>query len=154
MTKEEFRKFCREEFYKRGFVKAKKGYYLNGDKGVVGAIFLQKSSYGADYYLNYKFYITEGEHPSIYPSEDDADIEGRVRVMSKSATKNGKCFMIYPIPYEEYTRDEFKVYLDKAFEEEIMPPIILGKEYIVGKLGEVYHLGILHGDEVMEKLKK
>lgn len=40
MNKKEFLEFCKKEFYKRGYKKVKRGYYLEGEADILSAIFL------------------------------------------------------------------------------------------------------------------
>ena len=93
MEKKAFIKFCDNEFKKRGFVKVKKGYYLNGEKGVLCGIFLQRSNYSKSYYINYYFFLGEFENEKNYPMNYDLDVQGRILAMSKTQKKQGKNFI-------------------------------------------------------------
>lgn len=153
MDKKEFKKFCNTEFVKWGFKKLKKGYYLCGDKQVLGGLFLQSSNYSNCYYVNFCFFLGEYSNLDKYPSYYDMDVEGRMWVMSKTKQHQGECFMTTQIEYEEYSSDELRVFFDKEMEERILPPIIQGKKYILDNLNELYFL-TLKPEEVMRKLQE
>ena len=72
--------------------------------------------------------------------------------MSKTQTVRGKHFLTSAIEYEEYTEEELRPYFDRAFEEEILPPVNHGKSFILDNLGKIYSL-TLHKEEVMQKLQ-
>lgn len=154
MNKQEFKTFCKNEFFKRGFLKYKNGYYLKGPADILCGIFLQKSDFGNYYYINYCFHIQNPSDTSI-PSYYDMDMDGgRISVLSKTETdKNGNYFMTEQIEHEEYTEDEMKPFFDKVFEERIFPPINFGKKFILDNLGKLYFLTI-HPDEVLKKLQE
>ena len=153
MDKQEFLLFCREEFTKRGFRKVKKGYYLNGPKDILCELDLQKSNFGALYYINYLFFVGTHNPLEYLPSIYEFDIQGRIGVMSKTQTYQGKTFMTGQIEYEEYTAEELRPYFDKAFEELILPPVYQGKKYILDNLNKLYFL-TLRPDEVLKKLQE
>ena len=92
------------------------------------------------------------ENITNYPTYYDNDIQGRICVMSKEQTIQGKQFMTQMVEYEEYTEEELRPYFDTAFKEEILPPVYQGKKFILDNLGKLYFLD-LHQEEVMEKLK-
>ena len=152
MEKKAFIKFCDNEFKKRGFVKVKKGYYLNGEKGVLCGIFLQRSNYSKSYYINYYFFLGEFENEKNYPMNYDLDVQGRILAMSKTQKKQGKNFITSMIEYEEYTEDELRPFLDMEFEKKVLPPVYQGKKYILDNLNILYFL-TLNKQGVMYKLK-
>ncbi len=51
LDKNEFKAFCKKEFYKHGFIKVKNAYYQEGDNDILGAIFFQKSDFSDSYYI-------------------------------------------------------------------------------------------------------
>ena len=106
MTKQEFNVFFKNECNSRGFRKVKKYFYLLGTE-VMCSIHLQKSNYGNVYYVNYCFYIGDFRQCKDYPTHYDADIVGRINVMSKTQQYQGKCFMTSMIEYDEYTAEEY-----------------------------------------------
>ena len=57
-----------------------------------------------------------------------------------------------PTEDDEYTEEELRPYFDRAFEEEILPPVNHGKSFILDNLGKIYSL-TLHKEEVMQKLQ-
>jgi len=73
--------------------------------------------------------------------------------MSKTMTYQGSHFMTDQIEYTEYTEEELRPYFEKAFTEEILPPLILGKKYVYENLGRIYHL-TLNQEEVLRKLQE
>lgn len=130
MDKKEFQEFCKNEFYRRGFKKVKKMYYLDGDKDLLCGIDLQKSYYGSCYYVNVNFFI-KGFNPNLpYPTYYDVDIFSRILVMSKNLDK-GEYYRTGQIEYEKYKESELRVYFDKAFDEWILPCIYEGTGYFV-----------------------
>ncbi len=152
MDKNEFKAFCKKEFEARGFEKRKNVFYLRGHD-LLCAIDLQKSNYGDVYYVNYSYFIGEYETATKYPAPTlyDCDIIGRIAVMSKTQTVQGEHFLTAMIEYEEYTEEELRPYFDKAFAEEILPPMIHGKRYILDNLGKPYTL-TLNREETLRKL--
>ncbi|MBQ6932419.1 MAG: DUF4304 domain-containing protein [Clostridia bacterium] len=74
MEKSTFLQFYENEFSKHGFIKHKKGYYLNGEKEVLCGISLQKSGYGNAYYINYFFCLGDFSNEKDYPLLYDSDI--------------------------------------------------------------------------------
>ena len=66
---------------------------------------LQKSNYGDVYYVNYYYFIGNFENVTNYPTHYESDIQGRIVVMSKKQSFQGKQFMTPQIEYEEYTED-------------------------------------------------
>lgn len=151
MDKNEFKAFCKKEFESRGFKKKKNMFYLTGNDLLCG-IYLQKSSYGNVYYVNYYYFIGEFNNITNYPTHYESDIQERILTMSKTSTIHGKHFITAQIEYEEYTEEELRPYFDKEFEERILPPVHQGKKYILDNLGRLYSL-TLHKEEVLRKLR-
>ena len=152
MDKMQFKEFCQKEFYARGFKKYKNAYYLAGHDLLCG-MDLQKSMYGEVYYINFYYFIGNFENTKVYPTYYESDIDGRIRVMSKSQrTAEGKQFMTPMFKYGDYTEEELRPYFEQAFEGRILPPIYQGKKFILDNLGKLYSLD-LHPEEVMQKLK-
>ena len=151
MDKKQFREFCKNEFKARGFKKQRNMFYLMGHDLLCG-IDLQKSNYGEVYYVNYYYFIGDFENITDYPTHYESDIQGRIVVMSRKQTFQGKHFVTAQVEYEEYTEEELRPYFDRAFEEEILPPVNHGKSFILDNLGKIYSL-TLHKEEVMQKLQ-
>lgn len=151
MDTKQFKNFCKKEFELRGFKKIKKTFYLVG-KDLLCGIELQKSNYSNSYYINYYFFLGKFDDTNDYPVCYDLDIQGRMVAMSKTQTVRGKHFLTSAIEYEEYTEEELRPYFDRAFEEEILPPVNHGKSFILDNLGKIYSL-TLHKEEVMQKLQ-
>lgn len=151
MDKKQFREFCKIEFKARGFKKQRNVFYLTGHDLLCG-IDLQKSNYGEVYYVNYYYFIGDFENITDYPTHYESDIQGRIVVMSRKQTFQGKQFMTAQVEYEEYTEEELRSFFDKEFEERILPPIHKGKKYILDNLGKLYSL-TLRKKEVMQKLQ-
>ena len=120
-------------------------FYLTGYDLLCG-IDLQKSYYGDAYYVNYYYFIGEFKNITDYPTHYESDIQGRIAVMSR------KQFMTAQVEYEEYTEEELRPYFERAFKEEILPPVNRGKSFILDNLGGIYSL-TLHKEEVIQKLK-
>lgn len=151
MDKNEFKAFCKNEFEARGFKKQRNMFYLAG-RDLLCGIYLQKSNYGDVYYVNYCFFIGGFADVKKYPTHYESDVQERVLVMTKTSTIRGQRFITSQIEYKEYTEEELRSYFDKEFEERILPPLHLGKKYILDNLGKLYSL-TLHKEKVMQKLK-
>lgn len=145
MNKTEFLDFCEREFLKRGFVKVKKSYYLDGPRNIVCGIFLQKSNFGACYYINYGFYIKEQENLAKYPSYYEMDIDGRIQIHSKHG-------ITAQIDYVDYCDADLSEDFEAAFNTRILPPIMEGKSFILKNIGNLYVL-TTNPKQVMQKLK-
>lgn len=152
MDTEQFKAFCKQKFEKHGFKKEKKYFYRIG-KDLLCGIDLQRSNFGPQYYINYFYWLDKNWDSKELPSYYDSDIDGRISAMSKTMTYQGKHFMTVQIEYGEYTEEELRTYFDKAFEEEILPPIIYGKKYILDNLGKIYEL-TLNQEAVLQKLQE
>lgn len=113
---------------------------------------MQKSDFGEVYYVNFYYFIGDFKDVKNYPTYYESDIDGRIVVMSKAQTQQGKQVRTSLIEYEEYTEDELRPFFDKAFEEKILPPIYQGKKYILDNLNVLYSLS-LNREEVMRKLQ-
>lgn len=153
MEKATFIQFYENEFSKYGFIKHKKGYFLNGEKEVLCGISLQKSGYGNAYYINYFFCLGDFSNEKDYPLLYDSDIQGRITVLSKTQTVNGKPFLTPMIEYKEYTEDELRASFDKEIEEKILPPIVQGRKYIFDNIDKLYFL-TLNKEDVLNKLQQ
>ena len=157
MDKNEFKEFCKKEFYKRGYKKIRKMYYLVGTKGVMSGIDLQKSNFGEIYYVNFYFFIGDfqGVSTSLYPTLYESDVYSRILVMSKTQRDRHtkECFITSGIEYLEYTEETLRPYFDKDFEERILPPVYQGKQYILENLNKLYWLDIRR-EEVLKKLQE
>lgn len=151
MDKKTFKEFCKNEFETHGFKKQRNVFYLTGHDLLCG-IDLQKSNYGDVYYVNYYYFIGEFEAITGYPTHYESDIQGRITVMSRKQTSHGKQFMTAQIEYEEYTEEELLPFFERAFEEEILPPVDHGKSFILDNIGKLYSL-TMHKEEVIQKLK-
>lgn len=150
MEKNEFKAFCKDYFLKRGFKKDKKCFYILGID-MLCSISLQKSDYGAAYYVNYDFFIGDYTDSSTIPDRYYSDIDGRFHILSKSQTINGEYIVTGAIYYEEYTEEELRSCFDEGFEQRILPPLTQGKRYILNNLNKLYHL-TLRKEEVLKKL--
>jgi len=153
MTNQEFKEFCQAECIKRGFKKKKNMYYLAGAEVLCG-IALQKSNYGACYYVEYNFFIGKYDDPSHYPSHYEADIYHRIAVLSKD-TINGKHFMDALIEYEKYDINEIKPYFEQVFDEYILPPVLEGVSAFLEKKSHYFKSVFPEDyDKVMGKIQK
>ncbi len=150
MDKKQFKEFCKNEFETHGFIKKKNMFYLFGHDLLCG-IDLQKSNYSNVYYINYYFFIGNYKNTNKYPIYCESDIQGRIVVMSKKQTYQGKTFATAQIEYEEYTEQELKILIDAEFEKKILPPINIGKKFIYDNLNRLYFLN-LNQEEVKKKL--
>lgn len=151
MDRKQFKELCKNVFNERGFKKQNHAFYLTG-RDLLCGIDLQKSSFGDIYYVNYYYFIGKYENVANYPTHYESDIQGRIAVMSRKQTLQGKQFMTAQIEYEEYSEDELRPFFEKEFEEKILPPIYLGKKYILENLNTLYFL-TLNQEEVTRKLQ-
>ena len=151
MTKEEFKKICREEFEKYGFKKHKKLFYLAGGEVFCGLVF-QKSDFSDGYYICVFFCIGDYRAAKELPTRYDFDISSRIHILSKELD-DGENYTTALIKYEEYTEEELRHFFDKDFQDRILPPVTQGKKYILDRLGKEYHL-TLRKEEVLRKLKE
>lgn len=149
MDKKEFKDFCHIEFTKRGFKKRKKMYYLQGKDFLCG-LYLQNSSYGKAYYVEYDFFAGQYKDIKTYPTIYDCDLCKRICILSKETVK-GKRYMDAFIEYERYSAEELKPYFDEAFEKHIMPAVVNGKEFLLKDL-EYYEASREEKKKVLEKL--
>jgi hypothetical protein len=150
MDKKEFVAFCKREFYKRDFKKVKNGYYLDGDKDILGAIFFQKSDYSESYYINCSFSIKGYNKFLPYPSYHETDIDKRIVVPQKRKKEVSLWSTIY---FDDFTENELRPWFDKAFDEWILPPIKEGKKFILNNLNTLYTL-TLNADEILNELQR
>lgn len=151
MDAKEFKKFCKEEFTKRGFRKVKSCYYRQ-EEGLLCALYLQHSDFGPEYYINYYFFLGDFSDKE-YPTRYDHDFHGRFAVMSKTMTVEGKTFLTGQIEHNFYTEDELRPYIEKNFEELIYPVLEQGKKAIILLLEQKEcHANILREEETLAKL--
>ena len=127
MNKDEFRKLCSDCFKQHGFIKRKGRFYRHGQSGIFCAADLQRSDYSEAYYINFCF---------LTKSECAAAIEPyffrRVKVRSVSMHNPlGLRFTTDMIVIADYTPAELLKYLNTAFDEWIMPTLMLGAEFVL-----------------------
>lgn len=127
MNKDEFKKLCSESFIQHGFIERKGRFYYQGQSNIFCAADLQRSDYSEAYYINCSF-LTNGKC--------DCAIEPyffrRVKVKSVSMhTALGLRFMTDMIVIADYTPEEMLNYLNAAFDEWIMPTLMLGAEFVL-----------------------
>lgn len=151
MNKVDFVSFCYDEFKRHGFIKKGKYFYRRSEQLLCG-IYLQKSNYGEIYYVNYFYCLGLYDNSTVFPTQYESDIDGRILAMSKTQTYQGKRFLTAMIEYTEYVEDELRPFFDKAFAERVLPPLMQGKKYILDNLERLYFL-TLNQDEVMRKLQ-
>lgn len=133
MTAQEYKAFCHKAFIQRGFKKIKHTYYLQGN-GVLCSLHLEKF-YGNTYVVDVAYFIGEYNTPKSYPiSINEADVHGRIiKVLSKDTIK-GKHFMTSFVEYELYTSDELRPYFDDALDNNVVVPILYGKEELLKRM--------------------
>ena len=56
------------------------------------------------------------------------------------------------IEYTEYTEKELRNYFEKEFNKVVLPPIFIGKKYILDNLNSLYSL-TLNKEQVLSKLQ-
>ena len=152
MDSKEFKKFCKDEFTKRGFRKVKNDYCCQGN-GVLCRLNLQHSRFGPDYYINIYFYIGDFSDKE-YPILDEYDFYGRFTAMSKMTTEKGKTFLCSQIEYTYYTEDELRPYIEMSFNQKICPVLEHGKKEIIPLLEKKkFFTNVFREEETLNKLK-
>lgn len=127
MNKDEFKKLCSESFKQHGFIKRKGRFYRHGQSGIFCAADLQRSDYSEAYYINCSFLVEDGCDATIKPY-----FFRRVKVRSVSMHNPlGLRFMTDMIIIADYTPAELLKYLNTAFDEWIMPTLMLGAEFVL-----------------------
>lgn len=127
MNKDEFKKLCSESFKQHGFIKRKGRFYRHGQSGIFCAADLQRSDYSEAYYINCSFLVEDGCDAAIEPY-----FFRRVKVKSVSMHNPlGLRFMTDMIIIADYTPAELLKYLNTAFDEWIMPTLMLGAEFVL-----------------------
>ena len=123
----------------------------------MSGIRLQKSDFGEVYYVNFYFFIGDfqGVSTSLYPTNYEHDVYGRIPVMSKKERERHtkECFITGAIEYLEYTEETLRPYLIKHLKNLFLPPVYQGKQYILENLNKLYRLDIRR-EEVLKKLQE
>jgi hypothetical protein len=68
-----------------------------------------------------------------YPSQYQFDLHGRPFLVKSKTTYKGQQFLTALIEYEKYTVEELMPYIQSAFVEYILPPLLNGKQEFFGK---------------------
>lgn len=148
MEKKEFLDYLKNKFKMNGFVSKKNILYLMGEE-VICSIKFQGSSYGKGYYINFCFFIKDGNTDNPFPSFYDNDIYGRIRVRTISQRYNGQTFMGVLILYEDYKTEDLDPYIDAALKDYLLPAVREGKQFILKNKNIYFH----YSEEVENKLK-
>lgn len=120
MTEREFRKTCWDVFKSFGFIKHNTHFiYYGNESSDLGIVYsLQKSIYGAYYYIEHGYYIKSLNPKMPYPTAFASDVRcDRVR-----DNKNNSCF-----EYETIFEEKIVSSLKKSIEE-MMRVLDGGKE--------------------------
>lgn len=152
MKKEEFKRFIGCYLKNLGFTKIKRAYYKRGTD-VLCSIDLQKSNYSNSYYVNISYYIGEYETLIQLPTRYEMDVWFRFSILSKTQTYKGEYIITSAIEYEYYTEEEIKRVFDKEFQERVLPPLNIGKTYLLENLKVKYHLAAMNQEDILNKLK-
>ena len=130
MDKIEFKKYCNEEFKRRGFKKIRKNEWhykgINNIDCILWIDFVWQS-----YEINYFYFIDWKE--DRFPEITDCDLVGAFILLSKDTIK-GEKFMTSRINYLKYELEEIEPYFNLEFEEHVMPVLEIGKERLKEEL--------------------
>lgn len=132
MEKLEFKKFCQEEFLKRGFIKKKSMYFAQGKDNLLCSLNLQ-GAYGDCYFINAAFYIDQPVTNGVYPTFCNSDLFARLVVTAKDLD-NGKPYLTGVIEYGLYTKEELMPSIAEQLDERIMPILKNGKPELLKRL--------------------
>lgn len=133
MDTNDFKGLCDRLLRKNGFIKKKNMYYQDGIDGIRCGVYLQRSTYGKVYYFNY-YYFLNNSNVKVFLNYLEADIFGRITVLSKTKNWNNNYYQTELIEYELYEEDELESELEKSIQDEILLPIKVGREAIIDML--------------------
>ena len=113
MDTKNFKNLCDRLLKKYGFKKKKTMYYKDSDDGIRCGVYLQRSYYGKVYYFNY-YYFLDNSNAKLFPQYFEAEVYGRITVLSKIKDWDDNYHQTELIEYELYEEKELEEYLEPA----------------------------------------
>ena len=155
MDTKNFKNLCDRLLKKYGFKKKKTMYYKDINDGIRCGVYLQRSYYGKVYYFNY-YYFLDNSDVKVFPQYFEADVYGRITVLSKIKDWDDNYHQTELIEYELYEEKELEEYLEKGIQDEILLPIKKGRQVIFDMVKNgtciIYKFRSKEEEEVMQKL--
>ena len=155
MDTKNFKNLCDRLLKKYGFKKKKTMYYKDSNDGIRCGVYLQRSYYGKVYYFNY-YYFLDNSDVKVFPQYFEADVYGRITVLSKIKDWDDNYHQTELIEYELYEEKELEEYLEKGIQDEILLPVKKGRQVIFDMVKNgiciIYKFRSKEEEEVMQKL--
>lgn len=155
MVTKNFKNLCDRLLKKYGFKKKKTMYYKDSNDGIRCGVYLQRSYYGKVYYFNY-YYFLDNSDVKVFPQYFEADVYGRITVLSKIKDWDDNYHQTALIEYELYEEKELEEYLEKGIRDEILLPVKKGRQVIYDMVKSgiciIYKFRSKEEEEVMQKL--
>lgn len=155
MDTKNFKNLCDRLLKKYGFKKKKTMYYKDSNDGIQCGVYLQRSYYGKVYYFNY-YYFLDNSDVKVFPQYFEADVYGRITVLSKIKDWDDNYHQTALIEYELYEEKELEEYLEKGIQDEILLPVKKGRQVICDMVKSgiciIYKFRSKEEEEVMQKL--
>jgi len=155
MDTKNFKDLCDRLLKKYGFKKKKTMYYKDSNDGIRCGVYLQRSYYGKVYYFNY-YYFLDNSDVKVFPQYFEADVYGRITVLSKIKDWDDNYHQTALIEYELYEEKELEEYLEKGIQDEILLPVKKGRQVIYDMVKSgiciIYKFRSKEEEEVMQKL--
>ena len=155
MDTKNFKNLCDRLLKKYGFKKKKTMYYKDSNDGIRCGVYLQRSYYGKVYYFNY-YYFLDNSDVKVFPQYFEADVYGRITVLSKIKDWDDNYHQTALIEYELYEEKELEEYLEKGIQDEILLPVKKGRQVIYDMVKSgifiIYKFRSKEEEEVMQKL--
>ena len=155
MDTKNFKNLCDRLLKKYGFKKKKTMYYKDSNDGIRCGVYLQRSYYGKVYYFNY-YYFLDNSDVKVFPQYFEADVYGRITVLSKIKDWDDNYHQTELIEYELYEEKELEEYLEKGIQDEILLPVKKGRQVICDMVKSgiciIYKFRSKEEEEVMQKL--
>lgn len=155
MDTKNFKNLCDRLLKKYGFKKKKTMYYKDSNDGIRCGVYLQRSYYGKVYYFNY-YYFLDNSDVKVFPQYFEADVYGRITVLSKIKDWDDNYYQTALIEYELYEEKELEEYLEKGIQDEILLPVKKGRQVIYDMVKSgiciIYKFRSKEEEEVMQKL--
>lgn len=155
MDTKNFKNLCDRLLKKYGFKKKKTMYYKDSNYGIRCGVYLQRSYYGKVYYFNY-YYFLDNSDVKVFPQYFEADVYGRITVLSKIKDWDDNYHQTALIEYELYEEKELEEYLEKGIQDEILLPVKKGRQVIYDMVKSgiciIYKFRSKKEEEVMQKL--
>ena len=155
MDTKNFKNLCDRLLKKYGFKKKKTMYYKDSNDGIRCGVYLQRSYYGKVYYFNY-YYFLDNSDVKVFPQYFEADVYGRITVLSKIKDWDDNYHQTALIEYELYEEKELEEYLEKGIQDEILLRVKKGRQVIYDMVKSgiciIYKFRSKEEEEVMQKL--